>query len=1412
MAITVANLVAQVGADLTQFRIGMNEVEARLKHVEVRGRHSQEVVDRMRKSADMYRQSAASNMAKAASIDFAGIRSKIATASTDAKNAMDKVTNAQSKVTTAMSQGVQKNIQSATKELEKAIKGAEKYANILERANKQLASAQSRRQSLIGTANRQLFTASGLDSRAAAYDEEGRAAREVAKAYAARLAQNAFEHRIRAFNAVGAQATTGGVMGAAVIGAGVKVGSDIEETMSRAYHNTTLTSQGLDVMRQTIRKLAGDSGADLNELIEGFRRIQNYGLSASDSAKVLDVAMRSAVASGSDLSTTGELLASTMKTFKIPIEQATATMDQLHVAANLSSLELKQLVDSAAPAYAAASRMGVSFTETNSAMVLFTRYLQGDAPRAVTQWVNVLNKIGNPTKQVKTALANLREESKKAGVNLERDFTQAGLRARGFANIVEDIQKVANVKGVVPEDLMSKLIPNLRGTAGASIAVQHLKEYKEIYKELVDATGKDSVTNKQYAESLKLTNVEMRRLKNEVLLLAADLAGALGPSVRNITENFRSMLQSLAGMDPSTKRTISNAMALSATFLILFGITSKLIVGMASLRTALITFGILAQGQSIRSLLAGFLTKIPPAAALAVTALAAVAFAVYRIKNAIDDASKPFNVPSVTSTMKGEVTAAGKQTDQARQAYDTAVSVNKLVAEYTKLKQVLNPTKEQMQKLHELLGGIRDLAPNLISGYDKTGQAIGLIGDAAGKSAALVAHLNEELTRTAVAETNMRRGLVLAEKAAISKQIYNVQSSLKYGYAEGIFTRGPKDPSGFVKMGSHKFGPEDTARYNKQLQELTTKRTQLNDEFFRLQAQVNSLRGGNLSSVYSKVQNPFTKGYGAAPPDKLAGIYDSNKEKKGKKSEAEQLRERALAFLESLKQQRYMIENEGKLAEATWELNHAYKSLADDGLKKSISKEAEALDIALQSKEAWKEWRDLVMEKKRLQLEQADATHVEMVALEMQADKYRKMTPEQKKMIELQRIEIAQMKDKARVAETIARVVEKINEPLDKEMSPFAQMFKELSGDKKTAKDLGIFGVLGASATYAKNVAAAQAAEAAKKEKERKEKEAEDAKKAHDKAMNDFADNLEAEKKNAYNDLIGVRDPDKKAWLDFYDKMTKDIQDIIDKGGEEAASIKLRVAETWEYISAKQKEQVATQRIVDINKEVAQGLRELGDMLMINYRGLQITREEWGRMTKEEQKAVKRFVELSKAKDFVEDAMNGLEQVFFRSLNNIRENGFGNFFRDIIGMFDDMLFELATKWLASFFVNQILSTLGGIFGAANAVAGAVGGGGDIGMPGDTYMGNNMYMPGNAMGGPAVFGRAMIVGERGPEIFIPKQGGRIATMAQAAGGAGGGGTNVYITVNANDASSFKRSEGQIGAKVAAAINRASRRNG
>ena len=106
-------------------------------------------------------------------------------------------------------------------------------------------------------------------------------------------------------------------------------------------------------------------------------------------------------------------------------------------------------------------------------------------------------------------------------------------------------------------------------------------------------------------------------------------------------------------------------------------------------------------------------------------------------------------------------------------------------------------------------------------------------------------------------------------------------------------------------------------------------------------------------------------------------------------------------------------------------------------------------------------------------------------------------------------------------------------------------------------------------------------------------------------------------------------------------------------------------------------------------------------------------------------------------------------------------------------------------------------------GGVGAIAGGGGGGpGLIGLAGQLLAGA-LGLPGRATGGPVAPGRAYLVGERGPEMFVPTSSGQVEPSVSG----GGRDVRLSITINAGGGSDAPRALEQSSRQVARAVKRA-----
>jgi tape measure domain-containing protein len=126
----------------------------------------------------------------------------------------------------------------------------------------------------------------------------------------------------------------------------------------------------------------------------------------------------------------------------------------------------------------------------------------------------------------------------------------------------------------------------------------------------------------------------------------------------------------------------------------------------------------------------------------------------------------------------------------------------------------------------------------------------------------------------------------------------------------------------------------------------------------------------------------------------------------------------------------------------------------------------------------------------------------------------------------------------------------------------------------------------------------------------------------------------------------------------------------------------------------------------------------------------------------------------------VQDVAGAFVDSFYYAIRDLNK-GFGSFFDNVVQGFESMLLDISAQIIRAQLAQLIGNLLGTSIGA------------------------------RAAGGPVGGGKPYVVGERGPELFVPNGSGHIVPNHQM-----GGGVTINMTVQTTDAGSFRRSQQQI----------------
>ena len=129
-----------------------------------------------------------------------------------------------------------------------------------------------------------------------------------------------------------------------------------------------------------------------------------------------------------------------------------------------------------------------------------------------------------------------------------------------------------------------------------------------------------------------------------------------------------------------------------------------------------------------------------------------------------------------------------------------------------------------------------------------------------------------------------------------------------------------------------------------------------------------------------------------------------------------------------------------------------------------------------------------------------------------------------------------------------------------------------------------------------------------------------------------------------------------------------------------------------------------------------------------------------------------------------------------------------------------VLLDIANQLIRIFVIEQAINAIKTFLTPFSAATPLGAGGGQVGKFGT--LGPNFGIPQRAKGGPVSSGQTYMVGERGPELFVPGRSGTIVANDKM----GGGNTNVVVNVDAKGSSVEGNEQGanQLGRVISAAV--------
>lgn len=318
------------------------------------------------------------------------------------------------------------------------------------------------------------------------------------------------------------------------------------------------SAENLDMLRQKVLDLAGETGRAPQELAQALYFVESAGLRGADAAAVLEASAKAAAVGLGETKVVADALTSAMNAYAASGLSAERATDILVATVREGKVAPSELAGSLGRVIPIASQLGVGFDEVGAAMAAMTR-IGLNAEESATALRQILVTILNPTNEARDALADY-------GLNVE-DLQQKLKDPAGLLDVLLLLQD--RFQG--SSEATAKVFGNIRALTGQYALVgENLEQTRGIWERMIGTVG-------DLGEAFETTSEDpmfkMRQMLGELQAATVDFGEVFVPILLNIVEFATKAFEVFSTLPEPVQRVLQTLTALTAlsTPFLLFG-------------------------------------------------------------------------------------------------------------------------------------------------------------------------------------------------------------------------------------------------------------------------------------------------------------------------------------------------------------------------------------------------------------------------------------------------------------------------------------------------------------------------------------------------------------------------------------------------------------------------------------------------------------------------------------------------------------------------------------------------------------------------------------------------------------------------------------------------------------------------
>ncbi len=522
-------------------------------------------------------------------------------------------------------------------------------------------------------------------------------------------------------------------------GASAKFSMDFSDSMAKIVGLAGGTEEEIQGLRQSVLALAGDTARRPQDLADALYFIYSSGVKGAGAIDILNNSAKASAAGLGETAVIADVATSAVNAYGAGNITAAQTTDILTAAVREGKGEADAMAASIGRVLPIAAKMEVDFANVAAAMATMTR--SGlDTDEAATALRGTLASLLDPAKQTEKALNSV-------------GLTSAQVRKELSENLIQGLSHLTQAfKG--NDEMLGQIFPNIRALIGVlNLTGQSAETVSQIFDSVRNSTG---ATDDAFKAMEKTTGFRLRQSFAKLQADAIRLGDTMSPAIDAISASVSGLASAMAGLGPAGNTMILAIGGVAAAI-------GPLLMGIAGVKNALTTLGV--AGVTLKAVFSGPVLLAIVALIAAIVGLVALSNRLRRDTLADADAAEK---------------SARAKLQQAEKTRDLVKEYNELQGKGTRAKQVLQD--------------IAALNPNLISGFDKQGRAVGLLGDAAVQTASDFDTMYAAAVRAAQAANVARRSALLDQKSEAERRIATLKQEIAAGPGKFVYVQGAAVP------------------------------------------------------------------------------------------------------------------------------------------------------------------------------------------------------------------------------------------------------------------------------------------------------------------------------------------------------------------------------------------------------------------------------------------------------------------------------------------------------------------------------------------------------------------------------------------------------------------------------------------